>query len=136
MRTGQVYGAYLRYLGYTMLFPALASGACVTVIDERDALDPWKLARRFAANPVDHLKIVPTHLPRPPKGRTLVVDTVHILPQVPLAISEAAGVPNNGDMHVIERIHLADKDTLHVDLEIFAPKILTKPWKWKEESNG
>jgi amino acid adenylation domain-containing protein len=49
-------------LGYTMLFPALASGACVTIIDERDALDPWKLARRFAANPVDHLKIVPTLL--------------------------------------------------------------------------
>jgi hypothetical protein len=32
-------------------------------------------------------------------------------------------------MRVVERIHLADKDILHVDLEIFAPKILTKPWK-------
>src|SRR6201993_1839967 len=63
------------------------------------------------------------------EGDTLVVDTVDILPQAPLAISEAAGLPNNGDMHVIERIHLADKDILHVDLEIFAPKILTKPWK-------
>jgi hypothetical protein len=58
----------------------------------------------------------------------LVVDTVHILPQAP-AISEAAGVPNNGDMRVVERIHLANKDILHVDLEIFAPKILTMPWK-------
>jgi hypothetical protein len=63
------------------------------------------------------------------EGNTLVVDTVHILPQVPLAISEAAGVPNNGDMRVVERIYLADKDILHVDLEIFAPKIFTKPWK-------
>ena len=63
------------------------------------------------------------------EGETLVVDTVDILPEVPLAISEAAGVPNNGDMRTIERIHLADKDILHVDLEIFAPKILTKPWK-------
>src|SRR5204862_369940 len=63
------------------------------------------------------------------EGDTLVVDTVHILPQAPLAISEAAGIPNNGDMRVVERIHLADKDILHVDLEIFAPKILTKPWK-------
>src|SRR3954469_9143749 len=63
------------------------------------------------------------------EGDTLVVDTVAILPQAPLAISEAAGVPNNGDMHVIERIHLAEKDILHVDLEIIAPKILTKPWK-------
>ena len=32
-------------------------------------------------------------------------------------------------MHVIERIHLADKDVLHDDLEIIAPKILTRPWK-------
>src|SRR3989440_2425985 len=63
------------------------------------------------------------------EGDTLVVDTVAILPQAPLAISEAAGIPNNGDMRVVERIHLADKDILHVDLEIFAPKILTKPWK-------
>ena len=58
-----------------------------------------------------------------------MVDTVHILPQVPLAVSEAVGVPNNGDVHVIERIHLADKDILHDDLEIIAPNILTKPWK-------
>ncbi|MGB7008392.1 MAG: hypothetical protein WBE05_28865, partial [Pseudolabrys sp.] len=63
------------------------------------------------------------------EGDTLVVDTVDILPQAPLAVSEAAGVPNNGDMRVVERIHLADKDILQVDLEIFAPKILTKPWK-------
>jgi len=63
------------------------------------------------------------------EGETLVIDTVDILPQAPLAISEAVGLPNNGDMHVIERIHLADKDILHDDLEIIAPKILTKPWK-------
>ena len=63
------------------------------------------------------------------EGDTLVVDTVGILPEVPLAVSEAVGVPNNGDMHVIERIHLADKDILHDDLEIIAPHVLTKPWK-------
>jgi hypothetical protein len=63
------------------------------------------------------------------EGETLVVDTTDILPQAPLAINEAVGVPNDGDMHVTERIHLADKDILHVELEITAPKILTKPWK-------
>jgi len=63
------------------------------------------------------------------EGDTLVVDTVDIVPQAPLAVSEAAGLPNNGDMHVIEHIHLAEKDILHDDLEIIAPKILTKPWK-------
>lgn len=65
------------------------------------------------------------------EGDTLVIDTVDILPQAPLAISEAVGVPNDGDMRVVERIHLDpnNKDILLVDLEITAPKILTKPWK-------
>ena len=63
------------------------------------------------------------------EGDTLVVDTVGVRPQAFIAISEAAGVPNNGDMRVIERIHLADKDILHVELEIIAPRVLTKPWK-------
>jgi len=63
------------------------------------------------------------------EGDTLVVDTVGVVPQAYIAISEAAGVPNNGDMRITERIHLASKDVLHVDLEITAPKVLTKPWK-------
>jgi hypothetical protein len=63
------------------------------------------------------------------EGATLVVDTVGILPQSYLAVSEAVGVPNNGDMHVIERIHLQGMDFLHDDLEIIAPRILTTPWK-------
>src|SRR6266851_7667920 len=63
------------------------------------------------------------------EGDTLVVDTVDILPQAPFAISEAVGVPNDGDMRVTERIYLAEKDILHVELEITAPNILTKPWK-------
>jgi hypothetical protein len=40
-------------------------------------------------------------------GDTLVVDTVGVVPQAYIAISEAAGVPNNGDMHIVERIHLS-----------------------------
>jgi hypothetical protein len=63
------------------------------------------------------------------EGATLVVDTVAIMPQIYLAVSEAAGVPNNGDMHIIEHIHLTEPDVLHDDLEIIAPKILTAPWK-------
>ena len=62
-------------------------------------------------------------------GETLVIDTIGIMPQTLLAISEAAGVPNNGDLHVIERMHLESKDILHDDIEIIAPKVLTKPWK-------
>jgi hypothetical protein len=62
-------------------------------------------------------------------GTTLVVDTVAVLPQVYLAISEAVGIPNNGDLHVIERLHLVEPDVLHDDLEIIAPHVLTAPWK-------
>jgi hypothetical protein len=60
---------------------------------------------------------------------TLVVDTIGVLPQAYVAVSEAVGVPNNGDLHVIERIHLTDADTLQDDLQIIAPRILSRPWK-------
>jgi len=63
------------------------------------------------------------------EGDTLVVDTVGVIPQALIAVSEAAGVPNNGDMHITERIRLAEKDVMHVELEITAPKVMTKPWK-------
>jgi hypothetical protein len=60
---------------------------------------------------------------------TLVVDTVGVLPETYIAVSEAVGVPNNGDLHVIERIHLEKTDILRDDLQITAPHVLTKPWK-------
>jgi hypothetical protein len=63
------------------------------------------------------------------EGDTLVVDTVGVLPEVYIALTESIGVPNNGDMHIVERIHLQDKGILHDDLEITAPKVLTETWK-------
>jgi hypothetical protein len=60
---------------------------------------------------------------------TLVIDTVAILPQTYLAVSEAVGLPNDGDMHIVERIHLEQPDMLRDDLEITAPHVLTRPWK-------
>ena len=63
------------------------------------------------------------------EGDTLVVDTVGILPQGWLAISEAVGVPNNGEMHIVERIRLTAPDTLVDELTITAPKVLARPWK-------
>ena len=62
-------------------------------------------------------------------GDTLIVDTVGIMPQTYIAVSEAVGIPNDGDMHVIERIHLAGADKLQDDLEINAPHVLTRTWK-------
>jgi hypothetical protein len=63
------------------------------------------------------------------EGDTLVVDTVAILPEALIAISEAVGVPNNGDEHVVERIHLTAPDILADDLTITAPHVFTAPWK-------
>ncbi len=62
-------------------------------------------------------------------GGTLVVNTVGILPEVYIAISEAIGRRNGGDMHIVERMHLAGPDTLHIELEITAPQVLSAPWK-------
>ena len=62
-------------------------------------------------------------------GDTLVIDTTAIAPQAYIAISEAAGIPNNGDMHILERLHLAKPDVLYDDLEITAPKVLSESWK-------
>jgi hypothetical protein len=63
------------------------------------------------------------------EGQTLVVDTIALLPQAYLAVNEAVGIPNNGDMHIVERIHLLNADTLADDLEITANKLLSKTWK-------
>jgi hypothetical protein len=63
------------------------------------------------------------------EGQTLVIDTVGVVPQAYLAVSEAVGLPNNGDLHVVERIHLEGPDVLHDDLEITAPRLLARPWK-------
>ena len=63
------------------------------------------------------------------EGNALVVDTVAVLPQAYLAVNEAVGVPNNGDMHIVEHFHLLNPDTLADDLEITANKLLSKTWK-------
>ena len=62
------------------------------------------------------------------EGDTLVVDTVAVAPQAMIAVSETVGLPNNGDMHIVERIRLRSQDVLEDTLTITAPKVLTKPW--------
>ena len=63
------------------------------------------------------------------EGDVLVVDTIGVMPETYIATSEAVGVPNDGDLHVVERIHLAGPDTLHDDLEITDPHVLAAPWR-------
>lgn len=62
------------------------------------------------------------------EGDTLVIDTVGILPQAWVATAEHLGVPNNGDIHVAERIRV-EGNYMRDELTITAPKIMTRPWK-------
>ena len=59
----------------------------------------------------------------------LVVDTIGFLPQVFIPMGQGVGLPNNGDMHVEERISLTGPDSLRIDLIVHAPKVLTGPWR-------
>jgi hypothetical protein len=61
-------------------------------------------------------------------GENLLVDTIAMHPQNYIAISEAQGIPNGGDMHIKERMYLQKPDIWADELTITAPKVLTKPW--------
>lgn len=63
------------------------------------------------------------------EGNTLVIDTIGILPESYIAVDEAVGVPNNGDLHIIEHLYLETPGTLRDDIEVIAPHVLTRPWK-------
>jgi len=62
------------------------------------------------------------------EGDTLVVDTIGVKPQSFIPVGQDVGVPNQGDMHITERIHLVAPDKLRIDLTVVAPHVLTRPW--------
>ena len=101
----------------------------VTILGESDGNRLRRIYTDGRAHPEDPDLTLHGHSIGRWEGGTLVVDTVGIAPQAYIAVSEAVGVPNNGGMHIVERIHLANKDTLHDDLQITAPKVLTGTWK-------
>ena len=49
-------------LGNTVIFPSLYVGGCLYIIPEERALNPQALAEYFHRNPIDCLKVVPSHL--------------------------------------------------------------------------
>ena len=63
------------------------------------------------------------------EGSTLVIDTIGFLPEVYISTGQGVGIPNNGDMHVTERITLTGPDSARVDLVVDAPHVLAKPWQ-------
>jgi len=62
-------------------------------------------------------------------GDTLVVDTVDILPQTEIALSEGVGIPNGGGMRIRERIRLTGPHELSDEMEITAPNVLSQTYR-------
>jgi hypothetical protein len=101
----------------------------VTILGESDGNRLRRIYTDGRAHPADPDPTFHGHSIGHWENETLVVDTVAVLPETYLAVSEAVGIPNNGDLHVVERIHLDKPDVLRDDLEITAPHVLTRPWK-------
>lgn len=61
------------------------------------------------------------------EGKTLVVDTVGFLPEVPVG-----RVPGNGATHIVERFEPVDRNTLRLTVTLTNPEVLTGPWVFKK----
>jgi len=101
----------------------------VTILGESDGNRLRRIYTDGRAHPKDPDPTFHGHSIGHWEGSTLVVDTVGVLPETYIAPSEAVGLPNNGDMHIVEHIRLASPDVLQDDLEITAPHVLTRTWK-------
>ncbi len=101
----------------------------VTILGESDGNRLRRIYTDGRGHPADFAPSAHGHSTGHWEGQTLVVDTVGIWPQAYLAVSEAVGVPNDGGVHVTERISLSSPDILADELTITAPKVLTGPWK-------
>jgi len=62
---------------------------------------------------------------------TLVVDTIGINPETEIFY----GVPNGGDMHIVERYHLIDENKLQITMTVNAPAVLESPWVYETVRN-
>jgi len=110
-------------------FEILFTPGRVTILGEGDGNRMRRIYTDGRAHPADPDPSFHGHSIGHWEGETLVIDTLGLLPQAYLAVNEAVGIPNNGDMHVVERMRLQGPDTLHDDLEISASKLLSKPWR-------
>jgi hypothetical protein len=110
-------------------FELLLTPGRVTLLGEGDGNRMRRIYTDGRGHPLDPDPSFHGHSIGHWEGQTLVVDTIALLPQVYLAVNEAVGIPNDGDMHILERIHLLNADLLADDLEITSNKLLMKPWK-------
>ncbi|NHZ83276.1 amino acid adenylation domain-containing protein [Massilia sp. CCM 8695] len=84
-------------LGHTVLFGALASGACLHVISEERAFDPDRFAEYMALHRIDALKIVPSHL----AGLLQAADPAQVLPRRCLVLGGEAS-----SWQLVERLRM------------------------------
>jgi hypothetical protein len=110
-------------------FELLVTPGRITLLGEVDGNRMRRIYLDGRAHPEDPDLTLHGHSIGHWQGDTLVVDTVGVAPQAYIAISEAVGVPNDGDMHIVERIHLTQPDVMADDMEITAPKVLTRTWQ-------
>jgi len=110
-------------------FEVLFTPGRVTLLGEMDGNRIRRIYTDGRGHPADPDPTFHGHSIGHWEGATLVVDTIGVLPQSWIAVSEAVGLPNNGDLHIIERFHLDGTERLLDELEIIAPKVLAKPWK-------
>jgi len=59
------------------------------------------------------------------EGDTLVVDTIGLLDK-----TTVLGAPHTEDMHLVERLHRVDEQTLEDRITISDPKTYSRPWTW------
>jgi len=110
-------------------FEWLTTPGRVTMIGEVDSNRMRRIYTDGRSHPEDPDLTMHGHSIGHWDGDVLVVDTTAVAPQAYIATTEAVGVPNNGDMHIVERLSLAKPNVLRDELEITAPKVLTAPWQ-------
>src|SRR3981189_2579929 len=122
--TGMPSWMLITHNAFEILFPP----GRVTIMGEGDGNRLRRIYTDGRAHPADPDPSFHGHSVGHWEQDTLVVDTVALLPPAYLAVNEAVGAPNNGDRHVVERLHLQGPDTLLDDLDITANKLLSKSW--------
>ncbi|CAN5187953.1 hypothetical protein BH10PSE13_BH10PSE13_10430 [soil metagenome] len=100
----------------------------VTILGELDGNRLRRIWTDGRAHPADPDPTFSGHSIGHWEENALIIDTVGILPQVFIPMSQGVGLPNNGDMHVEERITLVDANSLRWDITVHAPKVLSRPW--------
>lgn len=61
------------------------------------------------------------------EGKTLVVDTAGLLPEVPVGRA-----PGNGATRIVERFEPVDRNTMYLTITVTNPEVLTGPWVIKK----